>query len=59
MNAIKIDGKSDRTDIDIVLTILAKLPKDLYAIEIHQVESDIANKVKVTIESLRTELRTG
>ena len=59
MNTIKIDGKSDKTETDVILAILAKLPQDLYAIEIHQVETNLANKVKVTIESLRTELRTG
>ena len=58
-NAIKIDGKSDTTEMDLVLTILSKIPQKMYAIEIHQIKNDIANKNKVTIETLRTQLQNG
>ena len=40
MNKCTIQGKSDRTDTDIILQVIAKLSK-AYEIEVHQIEHNM------------------
>ena len=57
MNKCTIQGKSDRTDTDIILQVIEKLSK-AYEIEVHQIKHDMAhNPGNVNIKVLRT--KTG
>ena len=57
MNAIEIDGKSDKTSVDLILQALANLPSEIYGIEIHQLEHDMnINPKAVTVETMRREI---
>ena len=57
MNKCNIQGKSDKTDTDIIPLVIAKLPK-AYKIEVHQIEHNMVhNPGNVNIKVLRTKIR--
>mmetsp|Transcript_31404 Transcript_31404/g.51248 ORF Transcript_31404/g.51248 Transcript_31404/m.51248 type:complete len:142 (-) Transcript_31404:455-880(-) len=56
MNKCVIQGKSDKTDTDIILHVIAKLPK-AYEIEFHQIEHNMEHDPgKVSMKALRTKI---
>ena len=56
MNKCNIQGKSDKTDTDIILQVIDKLPK-AYKIKVHQIEHDMAhNPGNMNIKVLCTEI---
>ena len=57
MNKCVNTGRSNKSDTDIILQVIANFPKE-YEIKIHQIKYDMEkDPTKVTIEVLRTELR--
>ena len=57
MRKSTIIGKSNKSDTDIILQVIANFPKE-YEIKIHQIKYDMEkDPTKVTIEILCTELR--
>jgi translation elongation factor EF-1beta len=58
MNKVTISGKSDMTDVDVIIHVLSYLPED-YEVQVNELEEKLQDtSVSVSIEDVRSKLNS-